>query len=335
MKQGNSGDTSSRQGNGTAVVVLFVFAFFFWIGMLDNVSDAHRFRASANPFHFAGLFGALAYFGLWPLLGTLLIVTANRRFTLWTGTVAATVLVAAAIGTSDAIGIYDYDQPWAMWLVFLLPAMVAARAFIPSLWLAAAAVLLSAVPIILSVADVYPKRERTAHLERVLRGRPASSTGYAMSGERAVQAFAKLGPDSKMGDYLVFLDSGLEQEALESIRKIKSRQADTVALLRAGRLRNINVLRKFDIAPAPDLCTAYSVALTENATRIDPGKRKRDDYSYDVIAVEAGLPDAQWLVAGGCDLKAPLAQLEKNLRATADIPYVTKLADEVAKLGST
>ena len=46
------------------------------------------------------------------------------------------------------------------------------------------------------------------------------------------------------------------------------------------------------------------------------------------------LPNLQWLVGEGCNLDAPLVQLEKNLRAVADSSRIVKLADELAKLRS-
>ncbi len=60
----------------------------------------------------------------------------------------------------------------------------------------------------------------------------------------------------------------------------------------------------------------------------------RSDYLTAAIDLESQLPNLQWLVGEGCDLKAPLALLEKNLRAVADSARITKFADTLQQLRS-
>ena len=88
----------------------------------------------------------------------------------------------------------------------------------------------------------------------------------------------------------------------------------------------------FDVDATPEVCTAYGAALAKETAQVDP---KVSTNSLGVaLDLERQLPNLQWLVGDGCDLRAPLTQLEKNLRAVADSSRIVKLADEMAKLRS-
>jgi hypothetical protein len=136
-----------------------------------------------------------------------------------------------------------------------------------------------------------------------------------------------------MGDYLRFLYSDLADEALKGIRNVESRLADTVALLKAEPLARLARLNEFDVAVTPEICAAYAAVLNREAISVDP--KSHGYYSgLDLLDLERQRPNLRWLVREGCDLKAPLSRLEMSLRATADIPFVTDFANEVAELRS-
>ena len=119
-----------------------------------------------------------------------------------------------------------------------------------------------------------------------------------------------------MADYMPFLYGTYSREAHEGIRKVKTRQADAVALLNDGHLGDLAGLLLFDVDATPEVCAAYGAALARDTAKVDP---KGSSNSLGVaIDLERQLPNLQWLVGEGCDLSAPLIQLEKNLRAVAD-----------------
>jgi hypothetical protein len=148
--------------------------------------------------------------------------------------------------------------------------------------------------------------------------------------EREAARFAALGPDSAMADYMPFLYGNYSREAHEGIRKVKTRQADTVALLIGGRLSDLADLLVFDVDATPEVCAAYGAALARQAAKVDP--KVTSNYLGEAIDLERQLPNLQWLTGERCDLGAPLVQLEKNLRTVADSSRITKFADELAKL---
>jgi hypothetical protein len=175
------------------------------------------------------------------------------------------------------------------------------------------------------VAEARAAEEERARLER-------DEQAAREAGEREAAQFAALGPDSAMADYMPFLYGNYSREAHAGIRKVKTRQADTVALLNAGRLDDLSELLIFDVDATPAVCAAYGAALAKETSQVDP---KLSTNSLGVaLELERQLPNLQWLVGEGCDLGAPLVQLEKNLRAVADSSRIVKLADEMAKLRS-
>lgn len=113
---------------------------------------------------------------------------------------------------------------------------------------------------------------------------------------------------------------------------MKTRQADAVALLNDGHLSDLSELLVFDVDATPEVCAAYGAALARDTAKVD--RKVSSNYLGVAIDLERQLPNLQWLVGEGCDLGAPLVQLEKNLRAVADSSRITKFADELAKLRS-
>ena len=148
--------------------------------------------------------------------------------------------------------------------------------------------------------------------------------------DREEAQFASLGPDSALGSYLIYLSSmAYGERALAGIRQVKNKQADSILLLRQGRLLDLRQLWQFDVAPTAELCQAYDAALAAGAGKVT---KARSDYLMTAIELELQLPNLTWLIGKHCDLSQSLGLLESNLRAVADSPRVTRFADTLAEL---
>ena len=128
-------------------------------------------------------------------------------------------------------------------------------------------------------------------------------------------------------EFLLGGDSRYRQ-ALAGARRVKSRQADAVALLQEGEMVRLADLWQLDIDPA-SLCAAYGGALAGMASKIGPGQSNSIGVALDL---ERQLDNIKWLVAGRCNFDALFEPLEKNLRIVADSSRITKLADTLAGL---
>src|SRR6185312_3633068 len=140
------------------------------------------------------------------------------------------------------------------------------------------------------------------------------------------------GPDATLADYMPFLYGDHSREAHDGIRKVKTRQADAVALLNDGQLGDLAELLLFDVDATAEVCAAYGAALARDAAKVDP--KVSSNYLGEAIDLERQRPNLEWLVGEGCDLRTPLTQLEKNLRAVADSSRITNFADDLAQLRS-
>jgi hypothetical protein len=325
--------------------VLLVLASLLYALMLANLTDSSGTDAAGRGLNqaFAALVGLL----LWSVLAILLVVAAVKGAMPPAGWAAVLLLPASAVGAAVAAGLIEHEPGWPIVVPALLPPLIAAyavwarlprlharlRPLPTSLAVGAAIVALSVAPFIARSIAERPDPARDARLAAEVQARQAEEQRLTKAAEeRDAKAFAALGPDSKMSDYLDYVYRDRGREAREGIRKVKSRQADAVALLQAGRLRDLTSLLEFDVEATPALCRAYGAALDQAARGVDP--KVRSDYLTAAIDLEDQIPNLQWLVGERCDLKEPLALLEKNLRAVADSSRITKFADTLQQLGS-
>jgi hypothetical protein len=106
--------------------------------------------------------------------------------------------------------------------------------------------------------------------------------------------FAELGPDSSIADYLIYLHSStFGDRALEGIQKVKSRQADAIALLETRPLADLGDLWLFGVVPTHELCASYGTAFTVAANRID---KTQSNSIGAAIDLEWQLPNLKWLI---------------------------------------
>jgi hypothetical protein len=281
-------------------------------------------------------------------LGGLLIVAAVKGRMSVAGRIGSLIVIpAATVAIWIAADAWSNRDASAIWVPAALPPLIALyalrarfallRALMPDVVadvaMGVVVVVLIGVPLQRTlfppppdpVAEAQAAEQERARLEREEQAAREAS-------ELKAAQFAALGPDSAMADYMPFLYGDYSREAHAGIRKVKTRQADTVALLNDGRLDDLAELLIFDVDATPAVCAAYGAALAKETAQVDP---KVSTNSLGVaLELERQLPNLQWLVGEGCDLRAPLIQLEKNLRAVADSSRITNLADEMARLRS-
>jgi hypothetical protein len=328
----------------TGSFVLLAVAGLFYALMLAILIGGEGADAAGRGLNeaFAAVLGLL----LWIVLAVLLVIAGVRgRMPLLGGMGAALLLPATAVGAIAAIDLHVRHGGWPVLVVTALPPLIAFYALwarlpqfhgrLPPLPTSAfaglAAVVLTALPLAARWQEAQPDPVRTAQQaadQRLRREEEEKAVELKRAQEAA--AFAKLGPHASLGDYLPYLRGEHARQALTDIRIVKTRQADAIALLRQGRLRDLSRLREFNLEPTPELCQAYGAALGAAAAQVSP--QVRSDYLTAAIELEAQLPNIRWLVAARCDLQGPLATLETNIRAVAGSERMTKFADTLATL---
>jgi hypothetical protein len=335
---------ASPAGPPVGFALLLVLAVVLYAGMMGSLADAPNSDAMGRGLALA--FGALIGTVLSLVLAALLIVAAVRgSMSLW-GRIGAFILLPLATVAmwlaGDAYGARDYS---AILIPALLPplfALYAVRARFPSLrrWvsegvanivLGGAILLLIGTPLARAAFPTPrdPAAEARAMVEE--KARIDREEERQRENQRREEAqFAALGPQSSMADYLPFIFGERSGQARDGIRKVNSRQADTVALLNDERLRDLADLLEFDVDATPELCAAYGAALAKAAAQVDP--KVNSNYIGAAIDLEGQLRNLEWLVGEHCALAAPIALLEKNVRTNADSSRMTKFADALADL---
>lgn len=334
---------AGSRGFPVGTILLLILAVLLYAAMMGNLSDAPYTDAAGRGM--ATAFAAIFAAALFVVLAILLVVAAVQGQMSIAGTVGSVIVVPAAL-----VAIWMASDAWvhrdrsAIWVPALMPpltALYAVRArfaflrtlvngVVADVAMGVAVVVLVGVPLErkLFPPPTDPVAEaRAAEQERARLARDEQAAREAR--EREAAQFAALGPDSAMADYMPFLYGNYSREAHEGIRKVKTRQADAVALLNAGRLSDLADLLAFDVDATPEVCAAYGAALVRESAKVDP--KVSSNYLGVAIDLERQLPNLQWLAGEGCDLNA-LVQLEKNLRLVADSPRITKFADALAKL---
>lgn len=325
-------------------ILLLVLAAFLYAAMLACIADAANGDAFGRAL--ASAYGALLGGVLWLILAALLILAVARgRMPLWATLAMAVLWPLSAIAAWMANDAYARGDASAIWVAAALPplfALYALWARLPALHPTFRAGATSAVfgiaiafftlaPLVAATRAALPDPERDARLE---------AAGKAQEEERARERqaqldrdeaeFARLGPDSPLEDYLIYLSSmTYEERALTGIRQVRNRQANAMALLQKGPLDPLRELWRFDVAPTAELCQAYGAALAAAAGKVT---KARTDYLMTATDLELQLPNMKWLLANGCDLGQPLGLLETNVRAVEDSDRMTKFADRLAAL---
>jgi hypothetical protein len=337
-----SPEKSSKAPVGS--LILLIVAGFLYLAMVGSLADLGGSDAAGRgmAMGFGMIFGA----ALWLVLALLLLIAAIHGDMPTAGKIGAAVLLpVSSIAASIAIDLYSHRGDWAFLIVLALPLLIAAYALwarLPDLHaslpptqttaiLGGVLVLLCLAPLAgmrLAVAAT-PSPEVQAAADR------AREEARHIEDEAAIKresvAFAKLGPDSSLRDYLLYLPGGdsRSREALAGARQVKSRQADAVTLLDAGRIEALTDLFRLDLQPTTELCKAYDNALANAASQVTTA---RSDYLSIAIDLEQQLPNIEWLVAGGCNLDTSLGLLADHVRTVSDSDRMATFAARLSAL---
>jgi hypothetical protein len=335
---------AARRGLPTGFVSLLVVTLFLYAVTAATVADSRSSDPAGNALSDA--FAALFAGGLWIATAVMLVMAKARGAMVFWAPAALFVLVpVAVVAFFIAMGRFGAGDKSALIVVFALPALLilyAVWARFPALHgtfrpagtagglLAMVGVLaIGTISVGLRTALPSPQaREERAAQEK---GRlEETAKAERVTRERSAAAFAALGPDSHIADYLPYLrDRGFVDQALRGIQKVKTRQADAVALLEQRPVSELGELWQFNLLATRDLCAAYGTALTTAANRVSKG---RSDYLSAAMDLEWQLPNIKWLVSAKCDLSGPLERAETNVRAVADSDRMTNFAHTLADL---
>jgi len=311
-------------------IILLIVAGFLYLAMAGSLSGMNETDAAGRgmAMGFGTIFGA----ALWLVLALLLLIAAINGAMPTMGKIGAAILLPlSAVAASVAADLYSHRADWAFVIVLVLPLLIAGYALwarVPALHPALpplqTTALLGSVVVLLCLASLAgmqlasaaaPSPEAQAAAEK------ASEEALRQQEEagikREAEAFAKLGPDSSLRDYLLYLPGGdsRSRDALAGARQVKSRQADAVTLLNAGRLEALTDLFRLDLQATPELCQAYDNALANAASQVT---KARSDYLSIAIDLEQQLPNIKWLAGGGCNLDGSLGLLVDHLHAVSD-----------------
>ncbi len=321
----------TRPKTPVGTLALLAVAALLYCGMLVSLTGLNETDATGRGMALG--FGAIFGVALWLVLAVLLLIAAiNGEMSFAGRTGAAIFLPLSAIAASVAINLYGDRADWALVVPVLLPPVIAAFVLwvrVPDLHdrlpavptmlvLGAIVAVLTLTPLLVSLLAVLPDSERDARqvlVEKAKEDKLREEEKEALRQE--AEAFARLGPESSLGDYLQYLPGGdtRSHEALDGARKVKSREKDAIDLLNSGRLDGLTDLFRLDLQPAPALCKAYDEALSVEAERVT---KARSDYLSIAIDLEQQLPNIKWLVTGGCNLNASLGILADHVRAVSD-----------------
>jgi hypothetical protein len=337
-------DQTLSGGVPYGAIALFAIAFLLYSGFLANLlgSRGTDMAGRGMALGFAAIIGAV----LWLVLtGLFVLAWFNGRLPGWLVVAVLVFLPLSAIAAAAAAGLAEVRGYWLMAAPILLPPLLALLALwgrLPGLHdvlpvvptsaaLGGAIVLLTIVPLVIGWIETMPNPERDAARAEQQRQYEQETQRRAQQAQTEEEArFARLGPDSSLADYLDYLPPGSPRHALAltGARLVKSRNQDAAALLREGRLNDLEVLWRLDLDPA-QICQAYGAALQRQAMKID---RSQPGYVTAAIDVEWQLPNMEWLTAAHCDLDQALALAEARVRAIADNGRLTGLADAIAAL---
>lgn len=327
-------------------IVLLSLAAVLYAAMMSCLADAPGGDAFGRglALAYAAILGAV----LWFVLAAALVVAAVKgRMPVWAaiGLVVLLPLSCIAVWTAgDAVGRGDSS---ALLVPALLPplfALYALWARLPALHarlhagvvsavLGAAIVLLTAVPFVAMTRAALPDPARDARLAEAAKAQEEERAKEQQAArDRDEAEFAKLGPDSPLESYLLYLHTETYgARARAGIGRLKNRQADAIGLLQKGRLLDLRDLRELDLSPTADLCQAYGAALAAAAGKVS---KTQSNYLGVALDLEGQLPNIRWLIANRCDLGQPVGLLAGNVRAVADSSRMTGFADTLEALAN-
>jgi hypothetical protein len=148
--------------------------------------------------------------------------------------------------------------------------------------------------------------------------------------EREAAAFARLGPDSHLANYLPYLHNrAFTDRALEGMQKVKTRQEDAIALLNQHPLADLTELWQWNVLATREVCEAYGNAFLAAVNHIT---KARSDHLGAATDLEWQMPNLKWILGSKCDLSGPLERAESNIKAVADSDRLRNFAVTLGEL---
>ncbi|HEX8641436.1 MAG TPA: hypothetical protein VF704_09820 [Allosphingosinicella sp.] len=262
-------------------------------------------------------FAAISQFLLWLPLGAFVALSCAKggiSGRMMGGVAAA--LVLAALACLWAIG--EMDRPdWAASAPALLPVLALAFGLwasrqsggfrrLPTIGFAAAALALMAVPLIHYLIWT-PIRER--EYARWDAEQAEQERRTAAEAREKEARFRRLGPQSRLDDYLPFLDIEEQhsQEAIAGASALPSRQADAERLVAGSTpLDQLEPLHQLGLQASPALCEAYRRRIGRLSAEISAAN---PEWGSVLNLVRNHLPNLRWFIAQGCDLRPEVRRM--------------------------
>jgi len=334
-----------RRGFPIGFASLLVVTVFVYAVTAATIADSRNSDAAGNALSQA--FAALLGGALWIAVAVLLVMAKARGAMVpWAPWALFILVPAAVVAFFIAVGRFGEGDGSALIVVFALPVLpilyavwARAPALHTSLRPAGTSTALLAMTAVLSLGTIsvglraalpspQAQEERAAaekaRLEQEAKARRDSQ-------ERESATFAALGPDSHIADYLPFLHNrAFADQALTGIQKVKTRQADAVALLERRPLNELTELWQWNLLATREMCEAYANAFLAAANRIS--KAARSDYLTAAMDLEWEMPNLKWMVSSKCDLSGPLERAETNIKAVADSDRLRNFAATLGEL---
>lgn len=301
--------TVSR-GAVAASVLLSTLILLIWLLQTASLADLGHSDAAGNAM--AQGFTAIEIIVLWVLLAVLLAVCGVAGRMPWPAAAAAVILLPAsgyaAIIALDLLA--NNDTPPYLWPIVtptLVPPIVVGFCFWTLL-----PVLRSMIPTALAAGVAWG----ATLLLCVALWPMVKSREAAIEQQEALRAkwdadFASLSPGASLWDLTPFLDTRddtRQTAALERIRKLDRRQAETEVMLDRGDFPLL-YLGRIDLDPTPSLCDKARADLRRQVKSLMPQAAGSRPYAEVADRVAAALAAMKWLVGNGCSCDAEIPRV--------------------------
>lgn len=296
-----------------AVVCLFA-AGFFYLAAESSIGGLGASDPAGN-----GLAAGLAFFAellLWlALAGFVALACRGARAPSAVLIVNVALVVIGAIASIASLSTMQ-TPTW----VRITPTVMPPLAVLCAAWTASSGELsdrvrrgvaygFAALALPLAIAPFYemqrleadrPRREAEAQ-----QAREAYERGERQKAASEAQQLRALGSDAPLERYMAFFWTSQGDQARDAVRRLPSRQVDTIRLLDGGIELYRLELSDWELEDTPQLCAAYRRRL--NRILANPQTAP--------VELDHQIDNFRWLLAGGCDLRAELNSLIPMIRA--------------------
>jgi hypothetical protein len=336
--------TPARSGFPTGFVVVLLVTCLLFAITAETVTDSRSSDAAGNAMSDA--FAAMFAGAMWIALAFLLVMAAvGGAMVRWAPWTLFVLVPAGLVAFFLAMGRFGEGDESALIVVIALPPLLifyAAWTRFPVLHGVLEPAYISKVVLSLvgllsigAIAVDWPARLPSPQARAEYQESEKARIGEAAktdreAREREAAAFARLGPDSHIADYLPYLHNrAFVDRAVEGIQKAKSRQEDAIALLEQRPLADLTELWQWNLLATRQMCEAYGNAFLAAANRIT---KARSEYLSAAMDLEWQLPNLKWILGSKCDLSGPLERAEANIKAVADSDRLRNFAITLGEL---